>query len=268
MSQTSERERMKRRSYSNAWQLLFSPEAVAPFLIGSLMMAVAGNALYELLTNLLGTSSKAVVGIGLSALLILGGAVLTLKHLLRLLRVTPPQINKERPAPHKGLILLVSNEEICWKSIEWHLGSLKHCWLLFSPKSQATAEKLEEELSAKNVRAKLVFIEDVFDPLEFKQKVEDIFAALPNGYTESDVILDFIGMTSCASVGSVMACLDERRHKQYTPGVYDPKLQAVQPLDPVEIKLHWGLLRLSAPAASTVSPQPPQIARRESAKAE
>ncbi len=258
---------MKRRSYSSAWQLLFSPEAAVPFLIGSLMMAVVGNALYELLTNLLGTTSKAIVGIGLSALLILGCAVVVLNHLVKLLRVSPPQINKERPAPHKGLILLVSNEEICWKSIEWHRSSLKHCWLFFSSKSQVIAEKLEQELTEMNVKTERVFVEDIFDPLEFNQKVVSIYETLPNGYTESDVILDFTGMTACASVGSVIACLDERRHKQYTPGEYNPKLQAVQPLNPVQINLHWRLLRLSASAVS-VSPKSPHIIQTKTAGAE
>lgn len=237
--------------------MLFSPEAVAPFLLGSLMMAVAGNAFYELLTNLLGTSNKAIIGIGIGALLILGGAVVALKHFAKQFQATPTLIGKRPPDPRKGLILLVSEEETCRKAIDWHRERLTHCWLFYSTKSksQDTAERLRQELAGTGVRAEMVFVSDVYDPLEFKQKVEGVYAALPEGFVESDVILDFTGMTGCASVGSVIACLDEQRPKQYTPGHYDAKLDAMQPLDPVEIVLHWGLL--CSPALA----EPPTTAR-------
>jgi hypothetical protein len=78
--------------------------------------------------------------------------------------------------------------------------------------------------------------------------VERIYSDLPPGCLETDVILDFTGMTACASVGSVLACLNENRSIQYTPAQYDTTLKAMQPLDPVEVVLHWGMLRLPASA--------------------
>lgn len=114
----------------------------------------------------------------------------------------------------------------------------------------------------------MVFVSDVYDPLEFKQKVESIYAALPEGFVESDVILDFTGMTGCASVGSVVACLDEHRPKQYTPGHYNTKLEAKQPIDPVEIVLHWRLLRSPVLAESTTTANASNVAQRQGTEVE
>lgn len=205
-------------------------------------MAVAGNALYELLTNLLGTSSKAIIAIGLGSLLVMGGAVVALKHFIKQLKAAPALIGKRSPEQRIGLILMVSEAETCRKAIAWHQKSLKHCWLLYSSKSQSIAEILQKELLGAGVNTRMEFVADVFDPIEFKEKVESIYDSLPEGVAESDVILDFTGMTGCASVGSVIACLEPQRPKQYTPGLYDAKLEVMQPLDPVEIVLDWGLL--------------------------
>jgi len=122
---------------------------------------------------------------------------------------------------------------------------------------------LRHELAKMGVNTEMVFISDVFDPLEFKQKVESIYAALPEGVVESDVILDFTGMTGCASVGSVIACLDGQRPKQYTPGHYDAKLDVMQPLDPVEIVLHWGLLRSPASIATVAASSVPRDSQEQ-----
>lgn len=214
------------------------------------MMAVAGNALYGLLTNMLGTSNKSIIGIGISALLVLGGAVMALKYIIKQFHIAPALSGKRPPTPRKGLILMVSEIETCRKAIDWHRDELKHCWLLYSAKTQDTAEKLRQESDETGVKTEMMFISDVYDPLEFKQKVESIYAAPPERLVESDVILDFTGMTGCASVGGVIACLDEQRPKQYTPGQYNQQLKAIQPLNPVEIVLHWDLLRSPAPLTS------------------
>lgn len=49
-------------------------------------------------------------------------------------------------------------------------------------------------------------------------------------------------MTAMASVGAALACLDEQRALQYTPGVFDEKLRVIRPRDPVEVVLTWGMV--------------------------
>ncbi len=105
------------------------------------------------------------------------------------------------------------------------------------------ASKIKADLEEQGRAGYLVLINDVLDPVDCRNKVESIYNNLPPSCTDSDVILDFTGMTVIASVGSVLACLDERRSIQYTPGVFNNELKAVQPRDPVEISLDWNMLR-------------------------
>lgn len=238
---------MRKQSFSSGLQLMFTPAALVPFLIGSLALAILGNAGYQLLTNWLGTESLAVVKIALGALLVIVGAAWTISRIVNRLR-SVPEINQKRPDKRKGLILLVSNEQTSRKAIAWHHDTLKHCWLLCSAQSAAIAAKLKDELNREGKSVELVFINNVFDPLEYRDRVERIYSKLPSECLESDVILDFTGMTSCGSVGSVLACLDEKRAIQYTPGYYDATLKATTPLDPVEVVLHLGMLRQPLPS--------------------
>ena len=101
------------------------------------------------------------------------------------------------------------------------------------------AGKLRAELQA-GKKAELVVLNDVFDLVECRNKVDTIYTQLPAGCTPADVILDFTGMTTIASVGAVLACLDDQRAMQYTPAVFDEQLHAVQPRDPVEVVLSLG----------------------------
>lgn len=73
----------------------------------------------------------------------------------------------------------------------------------------------------------------------FKNKVESIYLNLPQEFTEKDVILDFTGMTSIASVGAVLGGLTENRSLQYVPGIFDDNLKVLKPLDPIEVEIEW-----------------------------
>jgi len=233
---------IKARGFASGLHLMFTPEALVPFLIGSLALAVLGNAVYQLLANRLGTGNLAVVKIVAGSLLLLFGAAWFLSLFVNRLRPLPPLVGKQVPEKRKGLILLVSNESTTRKAIKWHYAVLKRCWLLCSTQSANIAENLKTELAGQDKTADVILINDVFDPLEYRDKVEAIYANLPKGWTESDAILDFTGMTACASVGSVLACLNEQRPIQYVPAHYDATLKAMVPIDPVEVVLHWGVL--------------------------
>lgn len=235
---------MSRQSVASGLKLMVSPEALIPFIIGSLALAVAGNAVYQLLTNYFGTDYKAVTAIFFGTLLVLITVAWLLSSLVNRLRPASPVPNKKAPDKRKGLIVLVSNEPTIRKAIEWHNDTLLWCWLVCSEQSMPLASKIKADLEAQGRTAYLVLINDVLDPVECRNKVESIYTNLPPACTDSDVILDFTGMTVIASVGSVLACLDERRSIQYTPGVFNNELKAVQPRDPVEISLDWNMLRL------------------------
>ena len=232
-------------SLSSGLKLITAPQTLATFLIGGVALGVLGNAAYQLLTNWLTTSNSAALRIIIGALAVVLGAVWSLGRLAQRLYTAPPLPDKRAPEKRRGIIFLVSNEPTIRKALDWHKETLEWCRLICSEQSLPLAGKLKAEMKERGVDVELVLINDVLDPVECRNIVNNIYSTLPPGLTESDVILDFTGMTSIASVGAVLACLDEQRAIQYTPAVFDPELKAVKPRDPVEIVLNWGALRLS-----------------------
>ena len=234
---------MKSRHFASALELLFNPAALIPFLIGTLCVAILGSAVYQAITNVFGTSTNAVLGIALVTLLVLLVCARVLGMLLARVRPLPALVDKKPPPKCRGLILLVSNEATCRKAIEWHKERLERCWLICSTDTAPTARKLAEELRSNRLTVPPeIPIADVHNPLEYRDRVNDIYARLPEGWSDRDIIADYTGMTASASVGMIFACMTEERPIQYIPAYYDKDLKALQPLDPIEVMLHWGLV--------------------------
>ena len=234
---------MRKNPYASGLQILTSPQALIPFLIGSVALSVIGNSAFQLLTNWLGAGYVGQFIIILLAFLLIWIAVRVLSVIAHRFQPVALRPGKKPPAKRRGLILLVSNDQTPHKAIEWHRETLEYCWFLCSAKSAPDGETLKNQVINIGKNGEIVLIDDVFDPVECRDKVEKIYSELPEGWQETDVILDFTGLTACASVGSVLACLNESRPIQYTPAQYDAKLNALRPIDPVEIVLHWGLIQ-------------------------
>lgn len=236
---------MPRNAFTQGLQLITAPQTLTTFLVGGVAIGVLGDAVYQLLTNWLTTSNWAVWRIIIGSVLVLLVVIWVFGRIVSKMQPAPPLPGKKAPDKRRGLIVLVSNEPTARKAIEWHLDKLELCWLVCSEQSHPVAEKLRDELLKKGRNAELIFIHDVYDPVECRNEVNRIFELLPEGYSAADVILDFTGMTAVASVGSVLACLDEDRSIQYVPGVFDKELKVIQPRDPVEIVLDWGTVQIS-----------------------
>ncbi|MBI3650829.1 MAG: hypothetical protein HY231_07240 [Acidobacteria bacterium] len=229
----------------SGWSLLFSTDMFLPFVFGGVALGVLGNAIFTMLTNWLTTSNGALARISLGAFLFIIFSGLLLKKYLNRHRETAPLVGKKQPEMRKGLILLVSQEAVCRKAIRWHQKILSKCWLVCSTKSNKIGERLKEEFENESTDFEIISItdKDVFDPLVLKEKVEEIYQNLPQFFTEQDVILDFTGMTATASVGAVLACFDKDRPIQYIPAPYNEKLEAIEPLDPIEVKIDWSIIK-------------------------
>jgi len=108
-----------------------------------------------------------------------------------------------------------------------------------------TGERLKEEFENESTDFEIVSItdKDVFDPLVLKAEIEGIYQNLPQFFTENDVILDFTGMSAIASIGAVLACFDKERPIQYVPAPYNEKLEAIEPLDPIEVAIDWNIVK-------------------------
>lgn len=227
---------MRNRGRVSGLELLTAPRTLLMFVFGGVTMGVLGSAVYELLTNVLSKSNTAVGSIAVGAALALCGVTLFVRHISsRLRRPIPTLPDKQRPTPRRGLIGLVSSEETIRKAVDYHRGTLQWVWLVCSEQTLLRAQTLRDEM-AENVV--IVVIDDVYDPAECRRKIDDIYTHLPAGLAASEVILDFTGMTSVASVGAVLACLNAQRPMQFTPGVYNPELQKPQVMEPIEVVLH------------------------------
>ncbi|MBI5758604.1 MAG: CRISPR-associated protein [Planctomycetales bacterium] len=228
------------RNFSQALKLFFNPETVFPFLFGSTFLAVLGNSVYQLFTNMLGTSTRAVIGITIGSLLVFFTSVLWFAYALARMDTGIRPRGKRAPAKRRGLILLVSQADPCRKAIEYHKPVIEKCWLICSTQTLEIVNSLIQEYAGICVSQPIV-ITDVYDPLEFRNRVDEIYCRLPAGWGTSDVIADYQGMTAHGSVGMVLACLGTRGPLQYIPARLDAQRKPIEALDPIEIVLDGDL---------------------------
>jgi hypothetical protein len=238
-----------RNTLSQAIKIVFSPEAILPFLVGSVFLAIFGNAVYDIFKNIFGTTTPDLVKIGAIALLILAAAVgavgwVISQRLSRLPIDIPFEVQqKALDRQYPGLILLVSKPEACETAIRFHLGKLKHCWLICSPQTLEQAQALCQKFPQVCVDQPIV-VNDIYNPLAFRACINAIYRdRLPKGWQDSDVIADYTGMTAHASVGTVLACVGTARPLQYTPAKFDRQDKIVGSLNPIRIWLHQKVVK-------------------------
>jgi hypothetical protein len=239
-----------RKKFDQVARVFFSPETFLPFMIGAIFLAVLGDAVSQILSKLVGESVEAYFSIALGSVLIFGVMVWLLGKILDK-QLQSPQLNldKQPPIKHRGLILLVSRPEPCKAAIDFHSSVLERCWLICSPSTLPIANELKQEFTKLKIADPIV-VNDVYDPLEFFQKVKRIYSNLPQGWTGDDVIADFTGMTAQGSVGMVLASLSPEHQLQYTPAEFKEGKQTGRCLLPIEIVLKRQLNNAETPANS------------------
>ena len=228
---------MKARDLSLALKRAYGREALASFVVSML-----SNAFILILIGFLGAGAHglAVILVTFLVIPVVVSVALSTGRVLDRSRRVSLNPSKRRPTPRKGLIFLVSQNEVVFReAIKPHESTLQHIWLICSKQTFPLAEKLREEQEVKNRAIDALVVNDVHDPLEFYQRVKTICAGLPKGLQVSDVIADYVGMTAHASVGTVLACLVIGLPLQYTPGEYDQELKAVRPLPSFEVEIKF-----------------------------
>lgn len=225
-----------RKNFDQVARVFFTPETLFPFIIGAIFLAVLGNAVTQILFSVFGTTAQASLYIALGAVLIFGAMVWLFGKGLEKLQSPQLNLDKQPPVKHRGLILLVSRPEPCKAAIAFHSPVLERCWLICSASTLYIAKELKEELTQLKIADPIV-VNDVYDPIEFYQKVKGIYKNLPDNWTGEDVIADFTGMTAHGSVGMVLASMSPGHQLQYTPAEMKDEKMTGRSLMPIEIVL-------------------------------
>jgi hypothetical protein len=233
-----------RNTLSQAIKVVFTPEAVVPFLVGSISLTIFGSAIYDVVKNTFGTTTPDLFRIAATALLILSGAIAFIAFRLQKLSRLPFRIpievrQKAMDQKYPGLILLVSNSEACETAIRYHGRRLQQCWLICSSQTLEQAQAIARQ-HPRVCPDNPIVINDIYNPLDFRDCIDKIYRTrLPSGWQESDVIVDYTGMTAHASVGAVLACLGSDRPLQYTPAKVNDQGNVIGSLDPIKVMLEF-----------------------------
>lgn len=170
-------------------------------------------------------------------------------------RTVEPNARISRANPFRGLVVFVSpgrGSGTAVRAVEYHGAALEHVWLVHSDASRETAEEVLEELSQRpHLRREmfeLVHLADAqFDnPGAVQDLIERVvFQALPEGISETEVIIDLTGGMKGTSAGAFLAGLPRGRRLEYVPAaVKDARGRGTLPGAPIEIGIDFKLKRV------------------------
>jgi hypothetical protein len=237
-------------SLKSSFRVMLGSEVVLPFILGSTVLGLFGNALYALIESLVegrGFSAPAVAVL-LFSVAVFGGVALYIWW--RAQRNLPRSVavpgGRMAPQKRRGIILLISANqrfvEAALRSALYHKPALEYAWLVYTNESEAVKDDIRAELIKAGLAPACItdcHLTDPLDPLEVYRLVDRIYLVLPPALAPNDVILDFLGLTAVCSVGAVLACMRPGRPIQYTPPA--PRQTGLHPADPIEIPLTWAI---------------------------
>ncbi len=224
------------------FKIAYNVDNILPLICSSLVLTLSIGIIQDLIKRNIGTSNSNLLMMLFVtlALLILAPIAIGL-GLRQTAKAKSDRLlaDRDNPKPHKGLILLVSNQQPCRVAIDFHKQALKQCWLICSLKTLPEAQAIQKFYQNEIVIDDPIVINDVFDPTEFMRVIDTIYTKkLPQGWLEADVISDFSGMTANGSVGMALVCNAKNRPLQYTPAVREPETdRIIGSANPIEIKL-------------------------------
>lgn len=154
----------------------------------------------------------------------------------------------------KGLVVFVSvggGAATARKAIEFHSEELRCVWAFHSVLSLGNADELKREFGSR-VKPVPLSDEEFNNPSVIKDRIEEeVFANLPESWTESDVIIDITGATKLATAGAFLAGLPRNRHLQFVPPAQiNAAGQGITPAEPLEIDISYTLKPVKRPPAA------------------
>ncbi|MBP1464358.1 DUF1887 family protein [Candidatus Chloroploca sp. M-50] len=226
---------MNRRRIVDIFQDVTNPSIPVLFLVGTIVLAVLGNAVYDLLFIVLSPDPDQAVVVRL--MLLSGGSLLLLALIVGFLwlwynaRRRPP-LKPLKPAQildrsYAGLVVFVSENPQAseQRAIQHHLRdrTLTHLWLIVSREARGNAQMLtgwlRTESGGDRVQLTQLPLTDAFDIEASHRAVVD---ALETADAMVDqLIVDITSGTKQMSAGAVLACREYGVPMQYVRTVYE-----------------------------------------------
>jgi hypothetical protein len=239
---------MSQPSLSELFRPFLETRAPLLFLVGSLALAILGNAVYELLTITFGATPEFLIGLVVAAVLIFAFVAVGFQRLVRALDRqgggAQNQVGADQQAePHAGLILPVGlnprGAEVA--IVTWHRRGavLRHCWLLVSPEVARNAKfgDLKQGLLDGGVTPHVVTIDDAIQAGEVYARVRAAIAEARHFADATPLIADITGGTKAMTAGMLLACLEADVPTQYwsTPRDRDGNPRLVEEGCPMKV---------------------------------
>lgn len=238
-------------SLNSLFRQFLETRAPILFLIGSIALALLGNAIYELLTSTFGATPEFLIALVIGAILIFAFVALAFRRLLRALDrrrvVVQNAVRPDQQAePHAGLILPVGLNPRGAEAaiIAWHQrgAALRHCWLLASleVKQNPKFGDLRQALLERGVTPHIVTIGDAVQAEQVYTRVRDAIAEARLFVDAAPLIADITGGTKAMTAGTLLACLEAGVAVQYwsVPRDSDGNPRLVEEGSPMKVVVH------------------------------
>jgi len=231
---------MRPRRWNEFFALFFDPTVPVTFIVGSLAIAVAGSALYTLLSEIIGTDTPSQIQLFLGSLAIVIISVFVLRQAVRFwirhqskgILIVP---ENEQAQAHKSLILPIGVNPIGAERgiIHHHArhGVLRHCWLLVTPQVETSAKlgELRQYLLESNVEPHILRLKNAHQVGESYAATLDAVRVARATRDAWPLIADITAGTAVMSVGIALAAREQGVSIQYYPAIYQADTGSLNP---------------------------------------
>lgn len=250
---------MSQPSLNDLFRQFLETRAPLLFLIGSLALAIFGNAVYELLTRTFGATPEFLIALVIGAVLIFAFVAVGFRRIATALDrrrvIVQNRVGADQQAePHAGLILPVGLNPRGAEAaiIAWHRrgATLRHCWLLVSPEVERNAKfgDLRQGLLEGGVTPHVIGIDDAIEAGDVYRRVQAAIAEARRFADAAPLIADITGGTKAMTAGTLLACLEAGVPTQYwsAPRDQDGNPRLVEEGSPMKVVVRTVVAEESA----------------------
>jgi hypothetical protein len=214
-------------SLTDVFASLFDPRIPMLFILGGLLLAVIGNAAYDLLVLWLGEGSCALLIVLSGSLVLLGLVVAGIYAALRMRPPAPVSLGPEEEAEQRrGLILFLSTGEgkADEEALHFHSPTLEYAWFIVTDavRKEGKADRLISAWRERDVKVRSLALGKPQDAQEAYGLTRQALAeARARGLAPGSLYVDITGCLRPSAVGATKACLEGGHDIEYVLAQYE-----------------------------------------------